>query len=483
MRIQRTLALAAIVLVASMIASAQSWTTTPAFPGAGAGSAWLMTDGTVIVHSEQSGAANWYKLTPNINGSYALGTWKQIASTPAGYSPVFFGSAVLPDGRLIIEGGEYNNGCPNGCWTTLGAIYDPATNTWKSVTPPAGWSTIGDAQSIVLPGGTYMQANCCTTQSAKLNATTLTWTAAGAGKHDDNDEEGWTMLPGGKVLTVDANVTTSTCSTPNTASEIYTVATGTWTCGPNTPSQLWNSSGHELGPAVLRPDGTVFQAGAVPATAIYNTATGQWTAGPNFPNNFDIADGPAALEINGKVLMLASPGEFLTGAQFFEWDGTSLTAISGPSNIANDSSFYGHLLILPTGQILFTDYTTRVALFNPAGTFQTAWRPTISAFPATVTHGVKNYSISGLRFAGVSQGSAYGDDYQSATNYALVRLTNQATNHVFYAKTHSQTNFQVQSAVTQTTQFDVPAGIELGATTLQVVVNGIPSGKKTITVN
>jgi hypothetical protein len=141
------------------------------------------------------------------------------------------------------------------------------------------------------------------------------------------------------------------------------------------------------------------------------------------------------------------------------------------------------LLELPTGQILFTDYSKAVEIFTPSGTYNSAWAPTIASYPTTVTHGHTNYSISGLRFAGMSQGAAYGDDYQSATNYALVRLTNNATHHVFYAKTHGQNSYQVQSVSTQSTNFDVPSTIELGSTKLEVVVNGIPSASKTITVN
>jgi hypothetical protein len=36
---------------------------------------------------------------------------------------------------------------------------------------------------------------------------------------------------------------------------------------------------------------------------------------------------------------------------------------------------------------------------------------------------------------GLSQAAAFGDEYQTATNYPLVRITNPATGHVFYAKT------------------------------------------------
>ena len=47
----------------------------------------------------------------------------------------------------------------------------------------------------------------------------MTWTATGSGKFDENDEEGWTLLPGGKVLTVDAY--TDIGDPSGTNSEIY----------------------------------------------------------------------------------------------------------------------------------------------------------------------------------------------------------------------------------------------------------------------
>jgi hypothetical protein len=158
---------------------------------------------------------------------------------PAGYNPLYFGSAVLPNGKFIVEGGEYN-AC-TAVWTTLGAIYNPNTNTWTAMAPPAGWTTIGDAQSAVLPNGKFMLANCCTTDEAILTlGTPPTWAATGTGKADINDEEGWTLLPGGKILTVDAN----NGANPST-SEIYNPATGAWTAGPSVGVQLEDPSSHE----------------------------------------------------------------------------------------------------------------------------------------------------------------------------------------------------------------------------------------------
>ncbi len=130
----------------------------PPFPP---GSMLLASDGTVLVHAEpESGGTNlWYKLTPDSHGSYADGTWSQIASMPASYNPLYFSSAILPDGRMIVEGGEYLGGTPT--WTNKGAIYNPVTDTWRSVAPPAGWTNIGDAMGIVLSNGTYMQQQAC----------------------------------------------------------------------------------------------------------------------------------------------------------------------------------------------------------------------------------------------------------------------------------------------------------------------------------
>ena len=100
------------------------WTRTTNNPPVNIGTALLLTDGTVIAHEESDQSGNvatnkWYKLTPDINGSYINGTWSQIASMAANYGPLFFASAVLPDGRVIVEGGEYNQ--YGGGFTNLGS--------------------------------------------------------------------------------------------------------------------------------------------------------------------------------------------------------------------------------------------------------------------------------------------------------------------------------------------------------------------------
>jgi len=323
-----------------------------------------------------------------------------------------------------------------------------------------------------------MQSNCCAIQLAVFDATKLTWRQlTRTGKADGYGGEGWTLLPNGDVLTVDVNKALN--------SEIFSPVTKKWTSAGSTIVRLADSG--KIGPMVLRPDGTVFATGANANgpghTAIYNWKTGKWKAGLNFPDHLDCADAPASLEINGKVIVMTSPGIFQTGAVFFEWNGKKLTRIPGPPNAVNDSSFYGHFLVLPTGELLFSDFSTDLEVFSSKGTYNQAWQPTITSVPATITHG-KTYVVKGTQFNGLSQGAAYGDDFQDATNFPLVRITNIATDHVFYARTHSFSTMGVATGSQPVSaSFDVPADIETGASSLEVVANGIPSAAASVTVN
>jgi hypothetical protein len=463
------------VLFAGMNVCAQTWTALTNQPTFSAGNASILPDGRVMV--QDTGAQDWWALTPDSYGSYRNGTWSQLASFPAGYSPLYYASAILPDGRLAVLGGEYNFGLET--WSNLGAIYTPKTNLWKKLKAPAGWLTVGDAESVVLANGTWMVANCCTKDEALFNALNLTWAATGTGKADINDEEGWTLLPGGEVLTVDVN-------TWYNNSELYNPATGSWSSAGSTVASLVDPVSEEIGPAVLRPDGTVLYTGATGHNAIFNSITSIWSAAPDFPRvngrQLDIADGPAALLPNGNVLCMTSPGVYNAGAHFFEWNGTNFNAVPGTPNSPNDSSYYGRMLVLPTGEIMLTDGSRDVELYSSTGGPDAAWAPAITSYVKKLTHG-KTSTLKGTQFNGLSQGAAYGDDAQSSSNYPLVRITNDATGHVFYARTHGYSSMGVATgSLIVSTAFDIPDDIELGASTLEVVANGIASVPVNVTI-
>jgi hypothetical protein len=102
---------------------------------------------------------------------------------------------------------------------------------------------------------------------------------------------------------------------------------------------------------------------------------------------------------------------------------------------------------------------------------------------STLTRGDLNNVITGTQFSGRSQGSAYGDDDQSATNFPLVRITDSA-GKVVYCRTHKFNSGVATGTRVVSAQFDIPAtGLALGAARLQVVTNGIPSAAVSVTIN
>jgi hypothetical protein len=486
MRFLKIFALATAVLVLGAgIASSQTWTPLAHQPPnqPTLGPMLQLRDGRILVHEEQNGnPRNWWILTPDSTGSYVNGQWSSGGQLPENYSPFYFGSQVLSDGaRVVIEGGEYNFGTAD--WTTLGAIgtVSGSTFTWTGNLPPTGWGTIGDAESTVLADGSYMQANCCTAQNAIFVSPNV-WAATGSVKQPNNDESGFTLLTNDKVLTVDAKHN-SACST-SSGSELY--SGGVWSCGPNTTVQLYNPGDEELGAAVMMYNNKVMQFGGnVVATNVYDVTANTWAAGPTPAGGLDQADGPASLEPNGKVLAMLSPGLFASGCQFVEYDpvANSLSNTANPTNCPADSSFVGHLMILPTGQIMFTDLSNLVEIYTPVASLASgAKRPLIVAPKVKTTMTPTNNSLTGYYFNGLTENNGYGDDYQGRTDYPLVRLTS-STGSVFYGTTHSESTHSISpTAGLMSTMFDEPTITILpsGCYKTEVVANGITSSNSVV---
>lgn len=453
------------------------------FPGSSL--TFLLTDGSLLF---QAGNGDWYRFTPDAYGNYANGTYAQVASLPRGYDPYGYSSQVLADGRLVISGGEENNG--NFRLTNAGAIYDPVANTWTPLGHPQGWRWIGDSPSSMLPDERMLMGQKLTKKDAYLDPKTLKWHHAGdTGKSDINSEEGWTLLPGGSILTVDLDT-----SSPSDNAEIYTPATGQWKragstivqlaspgqnrCIKYAPHRCYRPAG-EIGPAMLRPDGTVFATGSWTGsseytgaghTSVYHTRgslSGAWTAGPDFPNGDFAADAYAILEPSGNVLVFGVYG-------VYEWNGKTFKQIQGLRDT-------GAPELLPTGQVI--ELGQGISVYTPTGSPKASWAPTIKTFPSTIEPG-KTYEITGTQFNGLSQAAAFGDENQNATSFPLVRITNDASAHVFYARTHDHSTMGIATgAKLVSTHFDVPTTIDGGDSTLVVIANGIASKPVHVTAN
>jgi hypothetical protein len=489
-------------------------------------STFVLTDGRILAQDANLTNIGWWTFKPDNTGSYINGQWTKVASPstcPNGYpgqsasttySPLYYGSAVLPDGRFVMIGGEYNynynyptggsgNKVSNEVWTDQGAIYDPVANSWTCITSPTGWIQIGDAQTAVLKDGTFLIANPFSNAVDTLDVTTSPptfnppFTPSGKPGDNSNDEEGWELLPDGSVLVLEVNDPSAEAT--DTPAFAYDPASQEWDSAGIAPDPLVFTSIGEIGPALLRPDGTVFAEGATGFNDVYDTLTGTWSGGPSFPTitesysagmcnlvdvteQFAAVDAPSVLLPDGNVLAAVSPYDttphcaWITPTEFFEFDGTNLTKVNAPPNAPNDVSYNGRLLDLPNGQIMWTDGTGDVEIYEPSGTYNSAWAPTITSAPIQVAVSGTNYTLAGTQFNGLSQAVSYGDDYQGATNYPLVRITNNASGHVTYARTHNHSTMGiVTGSEIVSTEFDVPAGIETGPSTLVVVANGIPS--------
>ena len=248
------------------------WTALTNQPTFNASTALLLTDGRVMCQS--SGSKKWWALKPNAFGSYVNGTWSPLADSPNG--PLYYASAVLRDGRVIVAGGEYEE-TQGQVWLNAAEIYDPITNTWTSIATPPGFTQIGDAASCLLPDGRFMLGAPNSSKIAIYDPVTNSWAAAAS---KTSNEETWVLLYDETILTADC--------IGHPKSEKYVIAADKWVTAGNVPVDLVKGSDIEIGPGMLLPDGRCLFVGATGATALYtipNVADqlGTWTIGPTFP--------------------------------------------------------------------------------------------------------------------------------------------------------------------------------------------------------
>ena len=442
----------------------------------------LLADGTVM--AQNTGNNVWYRLTPN-NGSYVDGTW--TTRTPMTSTRLYYSSAVLRDGRVLIAGAEYGNG-----WNTA-EVYTPATDSWSPAPVPASLitqnnnpqppqfaNTAGFTDSVckILPNGNVLVApNNPTTPGGCLiyNPGANSWSAGPAYLRSQN-EASWVKLPDDSILTIDKN---------SNNSERFIPSLNQWTNDANLPVLLYDGIS-ELGAALLLPNGKAFFLGGNGNTALYtpsgNTSPGTWVAGPVIPAGLGASDAAAAMmELNGKILCAVGPsGVFAPPTSFYEYDYAvgaigAFTQVGSPTGGLTDNVFPYQtiMLVLPDASILYSDATTNLYTYVPTDFLRIASRPTISSITA---NGNGTYHLTGTKLNGHSEGAAYGDDAQMDSNYPLVRATD-SSGHVLYLPTFNWSSTSVQTGNKPvSTEFFAFQNLTPGAAySLEAVANGIGS--------
>jgi hypothetical protein len=419
------------------------------------------------------------------NGS---GSWTSVDSFPKsifGDDPM----ELLPDGRVLTGGGAFNGG--------LGAGFNGANQTYFfDPSQPAGnqWS---------------FAAN----KVARSNS-------FGTSYYDSSDEESWVKLSDGSILTYDIWASTDLNTfyaerfiPAGTAAAQKLGVSNTWVDASNTsktnpPSVLsTRSQGLELGPGFLLPDGRAFFFGANGNTAYYDPATDTWSAGPAEPQKnltltrnvdskgnvyytvssgsptdtptFQVAtDDPGAMLPNGKILIALSPlgprigggYSFPQASYVYEFDPTTNTFTENtPAGLTNENAFELNMAALPTGDVLMGNEAGSMQIYSPDGSALSSQQPSIS----DITRFSNSFQLTGTRLTGMSEGAAYGDDNEMASNYPIVRYIDLNGN-LTRGRTFNWSNTGVQTGSTpESTQFTLPSSIGPGVYLAQVAVNGL----------
>jgi hypothetical protein len=472
----------------------------------------LLSDGSVLVQDGKNTnngnaggqSASIFKLSPQVNtGSYVNGAWSGLQSMNE--ARLFFTTATLPDGRIFAVGGEFPT------FSNTAEIYDPVANTWTFVdSVPTADSSYGDDPIEVIPtgpnSGQILAGYYNSRTTYRFNpaaAAGSQWTqTAGAKMHfDRSDEEAWVKLKDGSILSYDIFASGG----GTFQAQRYVPSTDTWVdastlSGVNPPSILESNGaqGRELGPAFLQPDGNVIYFGANGNTAIYNPTTNIWTAGPAEPTkviggvttNIVGTDDPGAVLPNGHILIALSPQgtlnakgnyTFPSPSYIYDYDpvGQTFTDVSPGGGLGgttiSGNAFALNMVVLPSGQVLLSNEGDVFQVFteDPATGPQNSWKPAITKI---IDSGGGTYTLTGTQLNGIDEGSNYGDDNESASNYPIIRFTD-ASGNVFYGRTFNWSSTSVATDATPVTvQFTLPSGQTLSnLKTVTLIANGIPS--------
>ncbi len=175
----------------------------------------LLSDGTVFVEKDPTGGggSNWFRLSPDIHGNYANGTWSLLA--PMNYTRAGCASDILTNGNVFVAGGEYGTGGPTA------ELYDPLSNVWTVIPVPTNlldptkqspiWATgvmqsFGDAISEIPPDGRVLVAPVAVAYSHETmiyDPLSNTFTAGGNVRSSSQVEASWVKLPDQSILTID----------------------------------------------------------------------------------------------------------------------------------------------------------------------------------------------------------------------------------------------------------------------------------------
>lgn len=341
--------------------------------------------------------------------------------------------------------------------------YDPRTGTWSSISPSDG--------------------------SAKGTIPQLSSFTLGA-------ELGPALrLQDGRIFEIGATQHNAT----------YNPGTNTWAAAPDTIGTLngiRSPFGADDAPGAILPNGHVMfaaDAGAsgfsssgnitngsavitnIPSTAILQVF---WSvSGKGIPGGSYIVsvDSPSQVTISSAATATTTAdkiswgGTFSNPTELFDFDPrantiTQVTSALPDANLPFEGSYPTRMLILPTGQLLFSDDSAQLWVYTSSGEAN----PFLQPFITNISYlGGGKFRLSGFQLDGQSAGAAYGDDDQMDSNYPIIRMVNPGGN-VFYARSFNWSKITVGQGY-ETVDFTLNPGLTPGDYSVIVSGAGISS--------
>jgi hypothetical protein len=398
-------------------------------------------------------------------------------------------------------------------------IYNVNTNTWSETgsklygdaSDEEGWVKLPDASILsydlfysVETGGSYAQRYIPALGSWS-SVSPSDGTTAGTIPQLSSSALGFELGPllrlqDGRVLAIGANQHTALY-------DPSTTPLPTWSAGNDimgTLNGIPSPFGGDDAPAGILPNGHVIF--AADAGASQFTSSGNITAGSNVITNIPST---AILQVNWAVSGTGIPGgsrissvdttsqihitanatatmtgdaikfggTFSPPTQLFDFNpGTGAINPVSPAipdtNLSIEPVYPTRMLVLPTGQLLFSDSSAQLWAYTPDGPPSPGLRPVING---VTYNGGGNFTLTGQQLTGQSAGAAYGDDDQMDSNYPIIRMAN-FSGSVFYARTTNWSSVGVDGGSSpETVNFTLNPGVTPGNYTIVVSGAGISS--------
>jgi hypothetical protein len=229
-------------------------------------------------------------------------------------------ATVLPDGRILVAGGDAGRDGPS---LSSVELYDPTARAWvdgpqmSARRSAASATMLADGRVLVAGGYDGFDA---TTSAEIYDPTAGTW-AATTPMGEPRGDHTATLLPDGTVLVAGGRHKRSSTGSALATAEVYDPATGAW----HEVAEM--ARGRVFHTATLLPSGKVLIAGAglkaarfdLGVTAeLYDPQTGRWTAA----STMDTARGhhTATLLPDGRILVVGGNEPYQGPFHFDGWE-------------------------------------------------------------------------------------------------------------------------------------------------------------------